>query len=78
MLTEDSADMRINQKQNIESDKLRTERNLKVYLKKIQKVYLKQAFQSMNGLNVSLKCCMVPFHFADLGCDRSKAPKFPS
>ena len=34
VLTEDSADMRINQKQNIESHKLRTERNLKVYLKK--------------------------------------------
>lgn len=78
MLTEDLADMRINQKQNIESDKLRTERNLKVYLKKILKVYLNQAFQSMNGLNMSLKCYMAPFHLADLCCHRNKTPKFPS
>lgn len=40
VLTEDSADMRINQKQNIESHKLRTERNLKVYLKKKYKKFI--------------------------------------
>lgn len=32
----------------------------------------------MNGLNMSLKCYMAPFHLANLCCYRNKTPKFPS